>query len=272
MACSIRLNVGALKVSRVTAWLMLLLVIACAAPAGAADQQSTSAQTAPSDPLNDWISPDRVTGTCSTVLLISALSLAPALLLMTTSFVRISIVLALVRQALGTPAVPSNQISAGLALFMTAAIMTPAARVIHQQAILPYQAREISWQEAIDRAKAPLHRFMARQIERTGNADDVWLFLDYSGADSSRVTSYDDVPFQVLAPAYLLSELKTAFLIGFQIYLPFLVIDLVVSAVIAGMGLVMVPPTIVALPSKLLLFIMVDGWHLIVRTLLESFS
>jgi flagellar biosynthesis protein FliP len=269
MACSIRLNVGALKVSRVTAWLMLLLVIVCAAPAAA--QQSASAQTAP-DPLSDWISPDRVTGTCSTVLLISALSLAPALLLMTTSFVRISIVLALVRQALGTPAVPSNQISAGLALFMTAAIMTPAARVIHQQAILPYQAREISWQEAIDRAKAPLHRFMARQIERTGNADDVWLFLDYSGADSSRVTSYDDVPFQVLAPAYLLSELKTAFLIGFQIYLPFLVIDLVVSAVIAGMGLVMVPPTIVALPSKLLLFIMVDGWHLIVRTLLESFS
>jgi flagellar biosynthesis protein FliP len=272
MACSTRLKAGTLSVSGLIKWLMLLFLVANAASVEAADPQGPPDRAAASDPLSDWLSPERVSGTCSTVLLISALSLAPALLLMTTSFVRISIVLALLRQALGTPAVPSNQVSAGLALFMTAAIMTPAAREIHQQAVLPYQSRDIGWQEAIHRAKTPLHRFMARQIERTGNADDVWLFLDYAGADSSQVTSYDDVPFQILAPAYLLSELKTAFLIGFQVYLPFLVIDLVVSAVIAGMGLVMVPPTIIALPAKLLLFVMADGWYLIVRTILESFS
>jgi flagellar biosynthetic protein FliP len=204
--------------------------------------------------------------------LISALSLAPALVLMTTSFVRISIVLALIRQALGTATVPSNQVLAGLALFMTAAIMAPIGRDIHRRAIVPYQANEITWQAALEQAKAPLHHFMARQIERTGSADDVWLFLDYSGAASEHIESYDQVPFQVLAPAFLLSELKTAFLIGFQIYLPFLVIDLVVSAVLATMGLVTVPPSVIGVPAKLVLFVMVDGWHLIVQTLLESFA
>jgi flagellar biosynthetic protein FliP len=253
-------------------WLFLSLIAMCSAMAATAAPVSAAVQDTSTDPWNEWLSPERVSGTCSTILLISAMSLAPALLLMTTSFVRISIVFSLIRQALGTPGIPSNQVSAGLALFMSAAIMTPAALQIHREAIVPYQARELTWDEATDRAKAPLHRFMARQIERTGNADDVWLFLDYSGRDSDQVASYDDVPFQVLAPAYIVSELKTAFMIGFQIYLPFLVIDLVVAAVVAGMGLVMVPPAVVALPAKLLLFIMVDGWHQIVRTLLESFS
>jgi flagellar biosynthetic protein FliP len=246
--------------------------MALPAPAASAESPATAAIDGHVDPLSEWLTPERVSSTCSTVLLISALSLAPALVLMTTSFVRISIVLALIRQAIGTATAPSNQVLAGLALFMTAAIMTPVWRDIHQQAVRPYQAREITWQAAIDQAKAPLHRFMARQIERTGNADDVWLFLDYSGADSKNITSYDQVPFQALAPAFLLSELKTAFLIGFQIYLPFLVIDLVVSAVITGIGLATVPPVIVALPAKLLLFVMADGWHLIVQTLLESFA
>jgi flagellar biosynthetic protein FliP len=252
--------------------LVALLFAALFAPAASAATQSAADTRSLADSLSDWISPERVSSTAGTVLLISALSLAPALALMTTSFVRISIVLALVRQAIGVQSVPSNQVLAGLALFMTAAIMTPVWHDIHKDAIVPYQAEQVTFQEAIGRAKVPLHRFMARQIERTGNADDVWLFLDYASTNPSDISSYDDVPFQVLAPAFLLSELKTAFLIGFQIYLPFLVIDLVVSAVIAGMGLVMVPPMAVALPAKLLLFVLVDGWHLIVQTLLDSFS
>jgi flagellar biosynthetic protein FliP len=181
-------------------------------------------------------------------------------------------VLSFLRQALGTQGVPSNQVLAALALFMTAAIMGPVWMDIHQQAIVPYQHEELTSEQAMERAGIPLQRFMARQIERTGNSDDVWLFLERTGQDTSAVSSYDQVPFRALAPAFLLSELKTAFLIGFQIYLPFLVIDLVVSAVITGMGLATVPPTLVSLPSKLLLFVLVDGWHLIVGMLLDSFA
>jgi len=222
--------------------------------------------------VSDWFAPERVSGTLHTVLLLSALSLAPALLLMMTSFVRISIVLALLRQALGTPGVPSNQVLAALGLFMTATIMTPVVTTIHRDAIVPYQAKEMDAGEALARAKGPLHQFMARQIERTGNADEVWLFLERAGLDTETIDSYEEVPFHVIAPAFLLSELKTAFLIGFQIYLPFLVIDLVVSTVLVAMGLVTVTPTIVSLPSKLLLFVLVDGWHLVVGTMLDSFA
>ena len=158
-----------------------------------------------------------------------------------------------------------------LALFMTAAIMGPVWMEIHQQALVPYERGELTAEQSLSRAQTPLHRFMARQIERTGNSDDVWLFLERTGEDTADVSSYEQVPFRALAPAFLLSELKTAFLIGFQIYLPFLVIDLVVAAVIAGMGLVAVPPALVSLPSKLLLFVLVDGWHLVVGMLLDSF-
>jgi flagellar biosynthetic protein FliP len=250
----------------------VVLVTCCAATALAGEQDPTGTPPNPLDQVGDWFTPEKVSGTVRTLLLVSALSLAPALLLMTTCFVRISIVLALLRQAIGTQGVPSNQILAGLALFMTAAIMTPVWNEIHQDALVPYQSKQVSWQEALASAKAPLHRFMARQIERTGNADDVWLFLERSDQDTSAITSYDQVPIQALAPAFLLSELKTAFLIGFQIYLPFLVIDLVVASVISGMGLVTVPPALVSLPAKLLLFVLVDGWHLIVGMLLDSFA
>jgi flagellar biosynthetic protein FliP len=251
---------------------LVALLICCGATALAGEQDPTGTPPNPIDQLGDWFGPDRVSGTLRTLLLMSALSLAPALLLMTTCFVRISIVLALLRQAIGTQGVPSNQVLAGLALFMTAAIMTPVWNDIHRDALVPYQSQQASWSEALENAKTPLHRFMARQIERTGNAGDVWLFLERSGQDTEAITTYDQVPFQVLAPAFLLSELKTAFLIGFQIYLPFLVIDLVVASVIAGMGLVTVPPVLVSLPAKLLLFVLVDGWHLIVGMLLDSFA
>lgn len=271
MGCLRNSKPGMLRPDRWVRWLWMALVVFGFSRAVLAAPQTAETGESAANLLGDWLTPERVSGTLGTVLLISALSLAPALALMTTSFVRINIVLALIRQAIGAQSVPSNQVLAGLSLFMTAAIMTPVWRDIHRQAIVPYRAQELSWEQAIDRAKLPLHRFMARQIERTGNADDVWLFLDYAAGDSHEILTYDDVPFQILAPAFLLSELKTAFLIGFQIYLPFLVIDLVVSAVIAGMGLVMVPPMAIALPAKLLLFVLVDGWHLIVQTLLESF-
>lgn len=273
MGCWTELIPGRHRVSRLVRILGMVALITCCAAATLADEQDTgSTPPSPLDQLGDWFKPKQVSGTLSTLLLVSALSLAPALLLMTTCFVRISIVLALLRQAIGTQGVPSNQVLAGLALFMTAAIMTPVWREIHEDAVVPYQAEQLTWQEALARAKTPLHQFMARQIERTGNADDVWLFLERTGQDTSSIASYDQVPFQALAPAFLLSELKTAFLIGFQIYLPFLVIDLVVASVISGMGLVTVPPTLVSAPAKLLLFVLVDGWHLIVGMLLDSFA
>ncbi len=270
MECSIKSIAGRPRANRTVRW--LVLVLACSASTVLAAAQDTS-QPAPSplDQVGAFLGPDRVSGALGTLLLFSALSLAPALLLMTTCFVRISIVLALLRQAIGAQAVPSNQVLAGLALFMTAAIMAPVANEIQQNALIPYREETITWEQAVSRAQFPLHQFMARQIERTGNADDVWLFLERSSNNSSEITSYDQVPFQVLAPAFLVSELKTAFLIGFQIFLPFLVIDLVVASVIAGMGLITVPPVLVSLPAKLLLFVLVDGWHLIVGMLLDSF-
>src|SRR5262245_35705243 len=212
MECSTRSKAGIFRASRSIGWLIVLLTVGISVPAWAGDSPTASERA--TDTLSDWLTPERVSGTCGTVLLFSALSLAPALVLMTTSFVRVSIVLALIRQAMGTAAVPSNQVLAGLALFMTAAIMAPVWQEIHQNAIQPYQATELPWEAALEQAKIPLHRFMARQIERTGNADDVWLFLDYSGVDAAQIASYDEVPFHVLAPAFLLSELKTAFLIG----------------------------------------------------------
>jgi flagellar biosynthetic protein FliP len=250
----------------------LLLWSIHTAPVSAAGMQPIQTTPESSYGLEDWVKPEQVSSTLNTVLLVSALSLAPALLLMTTSFVRIGIVLALLRQAIGAQGVPSNQVLSALALFMTAAIMSPVWKAMHQQAIVPYRAGELSGAEALARAQVPLHRFMARQIERTGNADDIWLFLEKLEMSTTEVSTYDDVPMQALAPAFLLSELKTAFVVGFQIYLPFLIVDLVVSAVLASLGLITVSPTLVSLPTKLLLFVLVDGWHLVVGTLLDSFA
>ena len=276
MECSNESKAGTPRLNRVAGWLLGLSLLA-AAPAtvgGSEPGQEPSADTAhpPGSVLGDWLTPENVSNTLRTVLLVSALSLAPALALMTTCFVRIMIVLSFLRQALGTQGVPSNQVLAALALFMTAAIMGPVWVDIHQQALVPYERGELTAEQSLTRAQTPLGRFMAQQIERTGNSDDVWLFLERTGEDTAGVSSYDQVPFRAMAPAFLLSELKTAFLIGFQIYLPFLVIDLVVSAVIAGMGLVALPPSLVSLPAKLLLFVLVDGWHLVVGMLLDSFA
>ncbi|HPM79956.1 MAG TPA: flagellar type III secretion system pore protein FliP [Candidatus Anammoximicrobium sp.] len=222
----------------------------------------------------DWVSRERLGSTLQMILTMSVLSLAPAVLLMTTSFIRIAVVLGLLRQALGIGQLPSNQVITSIALFMTLLIMTPVWKDVYQDAVGPYTDPQgaMSLEEAWQAGVKPIRRFMSRQIEIAGNSDDVWLFYQYLPDTTAAPTTYDDVPLQVLLPAFVLSELKTAFLIGFQIYLPFVIVDLVVSSVTMAMGMVMLPPMMISLPMKLLLFVLVDGWNLIVGMLLASFA
>jgi flagellar biosynthetic protein FliP len=225
--------------------------------------------------------------------MVTVLSVAPAVLLMTTSFLRISVVLGLLRQALGTQQNPSNQVIGALALFMSALIMTPTWTTVYEEAIVPYSEKEISGEHAWEVARSSLVNFMGRQIDKAGNSEDVWLFYDhlpenvrkpqagdepsYFAANDQNGTattalSYHDIPMQALLPAFMISELKTAFLIGFIIFLPFLVLDIVISSVTNAMGMMMLPPTTISLPFKIMLFVLVDGWHLIIGMLLESFG
>lgn len=222
------------------------------------------------------VSPQRLSATLQLLILLTVLSLAPAILLMTTSFVRIVVVLGLLRQALGTQQLPPSQVLTTLALFMTVLVMGPTWTEIYDQGIRPYVRGEVADPEAaFQAAAAPLKRFLSRQIELADNSDDVWLFYDYLPAHLQSRTepqTYDELPLSVLLPAFLLSELKVAFLIGFQIYLPFLILDLVVSTLTISMGMMMLPPVMISLPLKLLLFVLVDGWSLVAGMLLESFT
>ena len=205
------------------------------------------------------------------MLLLTVLSLAPAALLMTTCFVRVVVVLSLLRQAIGTQNLPPTQVITTLALFVTLLVMTPVWKQVYDQAIVPYTHHQVSAEQAWNAGVTPVRRFMSMQIERTKNTEDVWLFMSYLPHHPAP-TSYDDVPLQVLLPAFMLSELKTAFLIGFQIYLPFLILDMVVASVMVSTGMLMVPPALVSLPFKLLLFVLVDGWRLVVGMLMQSFQ
>ncbi|MFT5524324.1 MAG: flagellar biosynthetic protein FliP [Pirellulaceae bacterium] len=220
-----------------------------------------------------WTSPDGLTSSLQIMLLLTVLSLAPAILLMTTSFVRIVIVLGLLRQAMGTQQAPPSQVITALALFMTLLIMTPVWTQVYNDAIAPYTdpAVEMSLEDAWSRGIRPVRQFMAKQIENAKNTQDVFMFYQYLPRTYDPPNSYDDVPLQVLLPAYMLSELKTAFLIGFNIYLPFLILDIVISSVTISMGMLMLPPVMISLPFKLLLFVLVDGWNLVVEMLMNSF-
>lgn len=218
-----------------------------------------------------WISPESLSSSLPAFAAISVLSLAPALALMTTSFVRLSVVLYLLRQAFGAQQLLPNQVLSSLAIVLTILIMRPVWSVVYSEAIQPYAAEEISGTEAWERGTEPLNVFMSQQIEKSGNSEDVWLFLEYLPQDK-QPESYREVPFEALMPAFLLSELKTAFLIGFQIYLPFLIIDLVVATILSSMGMIMLPPMFVSVPFKLLLFVLVDGWNLVIGALIKSFS
>ncbi|MFP4144530.1 MAG: flagellar type III secretion system pore protein FliP [Phycisphaeraceae bacterium] len=210
----------------------------------------------------------------SIILLLSVLSLAPAILVMATSFTRIVVVFALLRQAIGTQSLPPSQVIIGLSLFLTFLVMAPTFERINTEAIQPMQAGEITDLEAWNRAKQPLRDFMFAQIDYAGNWEDVYMLLNYRGVDTSEPSELRraDVDMLTLLPAFVLSELKVAFVIGFRLYLPFLVIDMVIASVLISMGMLMLPPVLISLPFKLLLFVLVDGWMLVTGNVLNSFS
>ena len=209
--------------------------------------------------------PEKVSTLIQLVILLTILSLAPAILLMVTSFTRIVIVLSLLRHALGTQTMPPNQIIVGLSLFLTFFIMAPVFNRVNDEALKPYYEEQISGQQAFEKAAAPVKVFMLKQVREK----DLSLFVKI--ANEKRPAKPEDISLTTLIPAFAISELKTAFQIGFMIYLPFLVLDMVVASVLLSMGMMMLPPIMVSLPFKLLLFVLVDGWYLIVGSLVQSF-
>ncbi len=199
------------------------------------------------------------------LLLIGGLTLVPAVLFTVTGFSRILIVLGFIRTAVGTTNAPPNQVLVGIALFLTIFVMSPTINAIKKDAVEPLTGHHISTTQALKRAEVPLREFMFRQTR----AQDISLFV--SLAHDKRPERQSEVPTEVLIPAFIVSELKTAFQIGFLIFLPFLIIDLIVSSVLMSMGMIMLPPTFISLPFKVLLFVLVDGWDLVIRALVQSF-
>jgi flagellar biosynthetic protein FliP len=200
------------------------------------------------------------------LLLLTVLSVAPSIILMMTSFTRITIVFSFVRNGLGLQQTPPNQVLVGLALFLSLFIMMPVVKEVNEEAYKPYINGEITQSEAFDAAMKPIRTFMLEQT----NKQEMKLFLNLSGKDS--VGDYNDIPTETLIPAFVLSELKKAFIMGFMILIPFLIIDMVVASALMSMGMIMVPPAVISLPFKLILFVVVDGWSLIIKTLVLSFS
>jgi flagellar biosynthetic protein FliP len=241
------------------------------APASAsAAVPATAAASKSADPLRLSINlegaekPAQMSVAVQIVLLMTLLSVAPALVLLMTSFTRIVIVLGFVRTALGVPSAPSNQIIIGLSLFLTFFIMGPTFDRVNREALQPYLAGQLQSSEALDRATSPLRDFMLKQTRPR----DLEYFLELG---SYGPTAVKDLPMRVVIPAFVISELQTAFQMGFLLFLPFLIIDFLVSSVLMALGMMMMPPNVVSLPFKLLLFVLVDGWHLIVKSLVQSF-
>ena len=201
------------------------------------------------------------------LLVLTILTLAPSILIMLTSYTRIVIVLHFVRTAIGTQSAPPNQVLIGLALFLTFFIMRPTFQEIYTVAIQPLDEGVITQTEAIVAAEQPIREFMFGQVQRK----DLALFIDISGESVESYEDVDDIPFTTLVPAFILSELRTAFIIGFLIYIPFIVIDMVVSSVLMSMGMMMLPPTTISLPFKILLFVLADGWDLVIKNLVQTF-
>lgn len=206
------------------------------------------------------------TSALSLLLLITVLSVAPAILVLMTSFTRIVIVLGFVRTSLGTQMTPPNQVLIGLALFLTLFIMAPTLSQVNNVALQPYLSGELTETEALQQASVPMKEFMYKHTREK----DLLLFMDYTR--TPKPETFEDIPITVLVPAYALSELKTAFQMGFMIFIPFLVIDMVVSSTLMAMGMMMLPPVMISLPFKILLFVLVDGWYLVVKSLLTSFQ
>ncbi len=238
------------------------LITGILVPAGtlhAADIPTLSISLGSSEDPQDWVMGLKI------VMALTVLTLAPSILVMMTSFTRILIVFAFLRQAMGTQQAPPNQILIGLALFMTVFIMMPVWQKIDTQALTPYLNEEISQSEAFDRAKVPLRDFMLAQTRE----DDLAMFLEVSRTSPATPAA---TPLQALIPAFVISELRTAFQIGFLIYIPFVVLDMVVASVLMSMGMMMLPPVMISLPLKIILFVLVDGWHLLTASLLQSFK
>lgn len=214
-----------------------------------------------------------LSGPLNVMVLLTVLSLAPAMLIMCTCFVRFLIVLSLLKQALGTQSLPPAQVTLALSLFMTFLVMAPTFERVHAEAVVPYQTGAVTDStELWNRAKQPLRDFMFAQIDAADNWSSVYMILNYRGVDTSEPEKLTraDVDMVALMPAYMLSELKTSFLLGFRVYLPFLVIDLVISCILISMSMMMLPPVLISLPFKILLFVLVDGWQLVVGSLMES--
>jgi len=243
---------------------------ATATPATPAPPANAAAAKPAGDPLRLSINlegaekPFQMSVAVQIVLLMTLLSVAPSLVLLMTSFTRIIIVLGFVRTALGVPSAPSNQIITGLALFLTFFIMGPTFERVNKEALRPYLDGQLQSADALDRATTPLKEFMLKQTRTR----DLEYFLELGGFGP---TAVKDLPIRVVIPAFVISELQTAFQMGFMLFLPFLVIDFLVGSVLMALGMMMMPPNVVSLPFKLLLFVLVDGWHLIVKSLVQSF-
>ncbi|CAN5464212.1 flagellar type III secretion system pore protein FliP [soil metagenome] len=204
------------------------------------------------------------------LILLTVLSLAPAILILMTSFTRIVIVLSLLRQALGTQQLPPNQVLIGLSLFMTFVVMGPTWQRVNNEALQPYMNGTLDQSTALSLAQQPLREFMIKQIVAAKNDEDVFMMCEASGKPEPK--TWQEVETLTLVPSFMLSELKTAFMMGFKIYLPFLAVDIVISTILISMGMMMLPPVLISLPFKLLLFVLVDGWRLITASLIGSFG
>jgi len=254
-----------------SAFLFLIFAILLLRPNLAAAQAGAQQQGGLSIPkisisMDDSSRPKDVGTSLQILFLLTILSLAPAILMMVTSFTRIVVVLSFFRQALGTQQLPTNQIIIGLSLFLTFFVMSPVLKKINAEALQPYLSQQISQAEAWEKTITPLRGFMFRQTREK----DLALFVEL--AKLKRPRKPEDIPTSVLIPSFIISELKTAFQIGFLIYLPFLVVDMVVSSVLLSMGMMMLPPIMISLPFKLIFFVLIDGWNLMVGSLVKSFA
>lgn len=245
----------------------MLRLLATTSAAIALSAVNASAQSIPkvSIEVGETSSPTDLSTTLQIVLLLTVLGLAPSLLIMVTSFIRIAVVLSFLRNAMGAQQLPPNQVLIGLALILTFFIMTPVVNQAYDEGIKPYLAEEIAGEEAFAKTTEPFRKFMLAQTRE----QDLALFVDISGIDAP--DSAEDIPLHVLIPGFVISELRTAFQIAFVVFIPFLVIDMVVASVLMSMGMMMLPPIIVSLPFKILLFVLVDGWYVLIKSLVESF-
>jgi len=247
-------------------WAALLVIGVVLVLAGTSQAADGPASSLFSIQMPDGDDPGQTAIVVQIFMLLTVLSLAPAILIMLTSFTRMAIVLSVMRQAIGTQSMPPNQVIIGLALFLTFFVMTPVWQKAHQDALTPYLEGEINQQTALTRAMDPVRDFMFKQTREK----DLAMLMEM--AKAPRPKGLDDVPTTVLIPAFIISELKTAFQMAFMLYVPFLIIDMVVASVLLSMGMMMLPPVMISLPFKLMLFVLADGWHLIVGSLVKGFA